>query len=220
LLTNEVGGLAVTKAKFVDGGAKPGQSGFRNIPDPSCPDLMRASTTFSFRRRSIAVAVFIVLLAVPLLAGCGFEPLYGDHAGRAMEAELAAVKIMPIREHIGQLLQWQLEKDFNPDGGIAPQHYALHIVLAIKRDFLATEPNNVAPRGSISAAADMALTTLDNKTILYRGKIQSIADYNIGTDAYAAEIGKSGAEKRVVEDIGEQIEIRLSAYFHNKSAAQ
>ena len=162
----------------------------------------------------------LLLLAAPPLAGCGFEPLYADHSGQVMEADLAAVKIMPIREHIGQLLQWQLENEFNPDGSFVPPRYALHVVLAIKGDFLAVEPNNVAPRGSISAAADMALTTLDGKTTLYRGKIQSIADYNIPTDPYSSQIGQGGAEKRVVEDIGEQIALRLSAYFHNRSAAE
>ncbi|HXE16603.1 MAG TPA: hypothetical protein VN632_05210 [Stellaceae bacterium] len=164
-------------------------------------------------------ALIALLLLTPLLAGCGFEPLYGSHR-HAMEADLASVKILSIREHVGQLLKWQLEREFNPDGATVTPRYALHVALALKRDFLAIEPNNVAPRASISAAADMALTTLDNKTILYRGKIQSIADYNIGTDAYAAEIDKSNAEKRVVEDIGEQIAIRLSTYFHNRSAAQ
>ncbi len=165
--------------------------------------------------------VFIGLVALaPLVAGCGFEPLYGDHRTRVMEADLTTVKILPIPEHIGQLLHWQLEKEFNPDGVEAPQRYALHVALAIQANYLAVEPNNVAPRGSISAAADMVLTTLDNKTVLYRGKIQSIADYNIGTDPYSSEIGKSGAEKRVVEDIGDEIAIRLSSYFHNKSAAQ
>jgi LPS-assembly lipoprotein len=162
----------------------------------------------------------LLLLAAPLLAGCGFEPLYGDHAGRVMEADLAAVKILPIHEHIGQLLQWQLEREFNPDGATVPQRYALHVVLAIKGDYLAVEPNNVAPRGSISAAADVALTTLDEKTMLYRGNIQSIADYNIPTNPYSAEIGKGGAENSVVEDIGEQIALRLSAYFHSKSAQE
>jgi LPS-assembly lipoprotein len=162
----------------------------------------------------------IVAIVAPLVAGCGFEPLYGGHNARGMEADLTAVKILPIPEHIGQLLQWQLEKEFNPDGVDATQRYALHVAVALHTDYLAVEPNNVAPRGSVSAAADMALTTLDNKTVLYRGKIQSVADYNIDTDPYASEIGKSGAEKRVVEDIGEQIVIRLSTYFHNKSAAQ
>lgn len=168
-------------------------------------------------RRSLLA---LLLLAAPPLAACGFEPLYADHPGGAMEADLAAVKILPIREHIGQLLQWQLEREFNPDAAEVPPRYALHVVLAIHGDFLAVEPNNVAPRGSISAAADVALTTLDDKKTLYRGKIQSIADYNIPTDPYSAEIGKGGAENRVVEDIGEQITLRLSAYFHNRSAAE
>jgi hypothetical protein len=160
-----------------------------------------------------------LLLLAPLLAGCGFEPLYGDR-GHAMEAALTQVKIMPIQEHIGQLLQWQLEREFNPDGDAVPPRYALYVLISIRNDFLAVEPNNVAPRGSISAAADMALTTLDGKTVLYRSKIQSIADYNIGIDPYSADIGKSGAEKRVVDDIGDQVELRLSNYFHSRAAAQ
>ncbi|HXE16479.1 MAG TPA: hypothetical protein VN632_04570 [Stellaceae bacterium] len=164
-------------------------------------------------------ALIALLLLTPLLAGCGFEPLYGTRR-HAMEADLASVKILSIREHIGQLLKWQLEREFNPEGAAVTPRYALHVVVSLKRDFVATEPNNVAPRGSIAAAAEMALTTLDNKTILYRGKIQSIADYNIGTDAYAAEIDKSNAEKRVVDDIGQQIAVRLSTYFHNRAAAQ
>jgi LPS-assembly lipoprotein len=166
------------------------------------------------------LALWTVLSLTPLLAGCGWQPLYGEHGRLGMEAELTAVKILPIREHIGQLLQWQLEKDFNPEDVAARPRYALHVAVSIKQNFLATEPNNVSTRGSISAAADCALTTLDDKTILYRGKIQSVADYNIGDDAYAAEIGKSSAEKRVIEDIGEQIEARLAIYFHNKSAGQ
>jgi LPS-assembly lipoprotein len=169
-------------------------------------------------RTAVIPLFFLSLVFAPLLAGCGFQPLYGEQTRHGMETELAAVKILPIREHIGQLLQWQLEKDFNPDDAVVRPRYALHVAISIRQNFLATEPNNVSTRGSISAAADCALTTLDDKTILYRGKIQSIADYNIGDDAYAAEIGKSSAEKRVVEDIGEQIEARLAIYFHNKSA--
>ena len=162
----------------------------------------------------------LLLPAALPLAACGFEPLYADHSGEVTEADLAAVKIMPVREHVGQLLQWQLEREFNPDGATVTPRYALHVALSIKGDYLAIEPNNVAPRGSISAAADMALTTLDEKTTLYRGKIQSISDYNITTNPYSSEVGRSGAEKSVVEDIGEQIEIRLSTYFHDRSAAE
>lgn len=168
-------------------------------------------------RRGLTLALMLLL---PLLAGCGFQPLYGGHARPGMEADLAAIKVMSIPEHVGQLLKWQLEKEFNPDGVAVPQRYALRIAIAMRQDNLATEPSNVAPRGSISAAADIALTTLDGKTVLYRGKIQSIADYNIGTDPYAAEAGKSDAETAIVEDLGEQIALRVSVYFRNKTAAQ
>ncbi len=81
----------------------------------------------------------IVAIVAPLVAGCGFAPLYGDHA-RVMEADLATVKILPIPEHIGQLLQWQLEKEFNPDGVEVPPRYALHVGLAIQPIFSPSSP--------------------------------------------------------------------------------
>ena len=162
----------------------------------------------------------ILAVVAPLLAACGFEPLYGDRMREGRAPQLAAIKIMPIKEHIGQLLEWRLEKDFNPDGTEVQQRYALHVALSIKLDYLATQPDAVSTRGQISAAADCALTTLDNKTILYRGKIQSIADYNIDQDAYSAEIGKSSAEKRVIEDIGEEIETRIAVYFRERTATK
>jgi LPS-assembly lipoprotein len=162
----------------------------------------------------------VCIILLPLLAACGFEPLYGDHLREGTEPQLAAIKIMPIKEHIGQLLEWRLEKDFNPSGDAVRPRYALHVALSLRQDFLATQPDAVSTRGTISAAADCALTTLDNKTILYRGKIQSIADYNIDQDAYAAEIGKSSAEKRVVEDIGEEIETRIAVYFRERTAGK
>jgi LPS-assembly lipoprotein len=155
-----------------------------------------------------------------LLAACGFHPLYGEGRARAIEPQLAAIKIASIPEHIGQLLEWQLRNDFNPDGGAVTPRYALHVVLALRQDFLATQSNAIATRGQVSAAADCALTTLDGKKVLYRAQIESIADYNIDSDAYASEVGKSGAEKRVVRDIGEEIETRLAAYFNDRAGTQ
>jgi LPS-assembly lipoprotein len=170
-----------------------------------------------FPRRRPALALAIL---APLVAGCGFHPLYGRSGQAVVEPQLAAVKIMPIPEHTGQLLEWRLETDFNPDGAAVAPRYALHVALGLRENYLATAINAVSTRGSISAAAEIALTTLDGKTVLYHARIQSIADFNIESDAYAAAIGKSGAEKRVIADIGQEIEARLAAYFADRAATQ
>jgi LPS-assembly lipoprotein len=160
------------------------------------------------------------LILAPLLGACGFHPLYqGGNAG-TVEPQLAAIKIMPIKEHIGQLLGWQLQTDFNPDDRAVEPRYRLYVGLALRQDFLATQSNAISTRGQISGAADCVLTTLNGKRVLYRARIQSIADYDINSDAYSSLVGKSTAEKAVVRDMGEEIEMRLAAYFSGRSAAR
>ncbi len=166
-------------------------------------------------------AVFVLLLFLaPLLSACGFEPLYAEHARTTLEPRLAAIKILPIKEHTGQLLEWSLSEAFNPDHIAVEPRYALHVTVTMRQTNLATQINAVSTRGSIAAAADCILTTLDNKTVLYRGRIQSVEDYNIVQDAYASEIAKNGAEKRVVDDIGEEIATRVTLFLRDRAAAQ
>jgi LPS-assembly lipoprotein len=167
-----------------------------------------------------ALAVLLLLMLAPLLAACGFEPLYAEHSRAGIESQLAAIKILPIREHVGQLLEWRLRNDFDPEGDSVPPAYALHVELALHQDFLATQIDAVATRGTIEGVATISLTTLDNKTVLYRGKIQSVADYNVVEDAYASQIGSASAQKRVIDDIGQEIETRLLLYLRDRTAAR
>ncbi|MGH7076060.1 MAG: hypothetical protein ACREFD_17955 [Stellaceae bacterium] len=170
-------------------------------------------------RWSVAPVALALLLA-PLLAACGFHPLYEHNGAGAVEPQLAAIEIMPIKEHTGQLLNWQLANDFNPGNDAVAPRYRLYVALALRRDFIATQSNGIASRGQISGAAQCVLTPLNGKHVLYRARIQSIADYSIDPDAYASEVGKSGAEKAVIRDIGREIEIRLAAYFSDRTAAR
>jgi LPS-assembly lipoprotein len=165
-------------------------------------------------------AVFFLLLLSPLLAACGFEPLYAEHARATLEPRLAAIKILPIKEHTGQLLEWSLREALNPADIVVEPRYALHITVTMRQINLATQTNAISTRGSIAAAVDCILTTLDNKTVLYRGKIQSVEDYNIIQDAYASEMARNGAEKRVVDDVSEEIATRLTVFLRERAAAQ
>jgi LPS-assembly lipoprotein len=168
------------------------------------------------RAPTILAASF--LLGAPLLSACGFEPLYAEHRRAALEPQLTAIKVLPIQEHVGQLLQWKLETALNPANLPVKPRYALHIALNLKSNDLTINSEAVSTRGNIAAVADCTLTTLDNKTVLYRDQIQSAADYNIVNNAYSAQIGQGGAEKEIVDELEEEIETRLAAFLRQRTA--
>ena len=161
---------------------------------------------------------FLVLLLIPLLSACGFEPLYVQQKRAVMEPELAAIKVMPIPEHIGQLLEWSLKNALNPADAHVTPRYALHVTLTLRQDFLAIDPEAVSTRGSVSALAKVTLTSLDGRTVLYKANVQSVADYNIIPDAYASQVGRSAAQKHIVEDISTEIQTRLALFMRQRTA--
>ena len=70
-------------------------------------------------------------LAISLgpLAGCGWVPLYADRAAGPADKELAAIKVAPIPERIGQSLALGLRQWLNPTGEPVPSRYLLRTLL-------------------------------------------------------------------------------------------
>ena len=159
--------------------------------------------------------LFVLALFALSLSACGWEPLYSDATMERAAPQLAAIKVQPIKDHIGQLLEWSLREGFNPDGLEAKQKYALHVVLTIRQTNQGVEINNAATRGMINATAEFSLTTLDNKKTLYRSRTQSLTDFNILDDAYASQVAQGDAEKRAVRDISDEIQTRLTLFLRD-----
>ena len=64
-----------------------------------------------------------LLLGIPLLASCGFQPLYADRGGATAADQLAAVRIEPLPNRSGQELYNALRDGLNPLGRPAsPDH--------------------------------------------------------------------------------------------------
>ncbi len=67
------------------------------------------------------------------LAGCGWAPLYADRAAGPADKELAAIKVAPIPERIGQRLALELRQWLNPNGEPVPSRYVLRTLLQTTR---------------------------------------------------------------------------------------
>jgi LPS-assembly lipoprotein len=88
------------------------------------------------------------LLLLPLGA-CGFRPLYAEREEAADEPTLAAVKVMPIKDRIGQMLEMSLRESFNPRGITIDTRYRLTVGLAVSRFDLGIQRDATATRGRV-----------------------------------------------------------------------
>ena len=71
------------------------------------------------RSRRMFIAGVAAISLAPL-TGCGWAPLYADRAAGPADTELAAIKVAPIPERIGQSLALQLRQWLNPTGAAGP----------------------------------------------------------------------------------------------------
>ena len=90
-----------------------------------------------------------VAISLEPLAGCGWVPLYADRAAGPADTELAAIKVAPIPERIGQSLALGLRQWLNPTGEPVPSRYLLRTLLQTSQLDLGISSSALGPaRGS------------------------------------------------------------------------
>ncbi|RVT96652.1 hypothetical protein EOD42_09540 [Rhodovarius crocodyli] len=166
-----------------------------------------------------------LLLASPLLlAGCGFRPLYRPGnmpSGEALSAELAAVQVARIGERQGQLLRRALMarlEDTRP--GTAPR-YELRVGVRNDSDVQGYRTDGAITRIRVTVSADFVLMTLgtEQEEIL-RGTARKFDAFNLpDLQFFAADISREAMERRLMEDVAEDIARRLALEFRRRGEA-
>ena len=161
---------------------------------------------------------FLFVLIPVLLAGCGFQPLYGKKSTDLQASKLrAGVKIDSIPEaHDGQQLKIALEDLLNPDGGV-PANPVYR--LSVTSIHTTTTPIGVARDGTVSRYN----VYMASKYVLYRnsddkpissGNISYVNSYNNLTNAYfSTYISQADATKRGITELSELYRQRLAIYL-------
>src|SRR4029077_6396387 len=104
------------------------------------------------RRGGIALLI-AALAASPLLADCGWEPMYADHRTRARTPALAAIKVNPIPERAGQELEMGLRPSFNPTNEPVKQRYLLTVTLERALYSTGIQSQGLGTRGEVHITA-------------------------------------------------------------------
>jgi LPS-assembly lipoprotein len=156
---------------------------------------------------------FIMLLLMLPLAACGFHPLYAESHRVADEPALAAIRVMPIADRMGQQLELSLREQLNPRGLSVEPRYRLSVTLAVARADLGIQRDATATRGQVNVTASIVLADAKTSAVLYRGAAHSLSAFNVVNDAFAAQVAQDDSDSRTVRDLADEIRTRLAIFL-------
>lgn len=166
-------------------------------------------------------AAFAVLAVTGALAGCGFEPLYGEHSlgnGSGVMAEMSHVAIRPLPDRQGMRLRQVLREQLQPRGVEGQAQFDLDIALTTRVEELGVRRDATASRANFILSASFNLNEGGQR--VYGDRVQSTVSYNILDDQYATVTAQADAEERAIREAGQAIKTRLAVYFVKRAKAQ
>ena len=160
-----------------------------------------------------------LLLLVPLLAACGFQPLYAERGGTSASDQLAAVRIEPLPDRSGQVLYNALRDGLNPLGRPASPDYLLRVQLQESSEELAFRTDETATRVNLTLTAAFSLIPAAGKEPVFQGVSRTTTAYNVLASPYATLISSEDARARALGDIAREIRSRLAIFLSRQASA-
>ncbi|MEM7398010.1 MAG: hypothetical protein AAF354_03615 [Pseudomonadota bacterium] len=163
------------------------------------------------------VALAVAALAGLLLAGCGFQPLYGTNSTTASGARLteamAAVDVQPIPGRVGQKVRNELIFANTGGGQAAPPRYKLSIALK-ERDIQQLVQVTGSAQGQVyQLQATYKLTDIASGRVIHEGKAISRAPYTRFQEVFANVRARYDAEDRAAKTVSDSIKSQLASYL-------
>ena len=155
--------------------------------------------------------------AVLSLNGCGWTPMYADVATGPADAEMRAVRVVPIAERIGQQLAIALRDSLNPTGEPTPPRYVLRVTLQVVRLDLGVLTQGTGTRGRLEAYANFTLADLAANTVLLSQTSHVNESFDILANQYSNVVAEEDARRRGVEELRRDIMARLTVFFQRRA---
>lgn len=158
----------------------------------------------------------IAALGFWVLAGCGFQPLYGKPGGNGVVREFAYVAVAPIRERTGQQLRSELVQKLRLAGRAPFVKYRLTVRLKESTRSLAVRKSAFATRANLTLRADYRLEAAEDGATLLEQQQQATVSYNILSSEFASLMAERDARKRAVKSLSEDIRVQLGVFFDRR----
>ncbi|MSP50087.1 MAG: hypothetical protein EXQ95_12275 [Alphaproteobacteria bacterium] len=165
--------------------------------------------------RGLAVALLL------LLAGCGFEPLYGERPGvpgQAVQA-MAETRIALIPDRPGQELRNYLLDRLTPRGAPSRPRYELQVGLTERRDNLGVSRDDTATYARLTLTATFTLREITSGQAVYSGQSRWTNGFTVVASHFANLASEADARGRALREIGEDIRQKLGLHFSKPAGA-
>jgi LPS-assembly lipoprotein len=174
-------------------------------------------------RRSITTRRgLLALAAAPVLAGCGFHPVYAPAPGAAGSAAaqgLAEINVGLIPERSGQELRLALQERFERAGIAAARRYDLSVTFGVASESISIQQDTSSTYLRLVGTAQYHLTARDpNRSTLTSGSARSVDGLNVFDQQFFAEDQEIEAvTRRIAEAVADQIALQLALYFRKQA---
>jgi LPS-assembly lipoprotein len=152
-----------------------------------------------------------------LLAACGFQPLYGDREETGLEAELAAIKVAPARERLGQMLVISLRDGLNPSGDRVAQRYSLTVTVTSSVGDFAIRADGTASRQLYAATASFFLSKTGSQGAVLTGSARANDSYDIGVNPFTTIVATGDADKKAAESMSQEIQRQIALFLRHQA---
>lgn len=152
--------------------------------------------------------------------GCGFRPIYsaGSAASPAEAAaadDLAATRVPVIPNRFGQLLRRALVQRLGGGtNGTVAARWELLVGPGLAGEAVGIQRDGAATRVRTIATANWTLLRLAPREVVANGFERAVDAFNIeGNQYFAADVSRDAMERRLAEQLAEEVVIRLALQF-------
>ena len=151
----------------------------------------------------------LALVPALLLAGCGFQPLYGQ---QGVVSGLAAVDVRAPEGRTGHLIREHLDDALAAQNGSAPA-YRMDLALSETRFPRGIRVDNVATRYEYVLIAEYTLRTLPALAPVKNGRTRVTLTYDSADQPYASITAQQDAQDRAAQEAARRIQLELAAWL-------
>lgn len=168
-------------------------------------------------RRSPQLAVISAIICLSIALGGCVRPLYGGARGAGLRAELAAIRVEPVKHRIGHYLANELVFSLNGTGSSPAKKYRLVVSLTERVQSPVVDTiSGRATAATVVVDAHYRLIPVGAEAPIASGVAFVAASYDRTSQRFANIRANRDAEIRAAKALAEQIHVRLASHLASR----
>lgn len=159
---------------------------------------------------------YLILLLLPLLSACGYQPLYGTAGnGAQVSHSLTSIAVEQQTTRTGQLVRNEIVSSIGAGQARSPKYRLSFTTKTNDADALTTFGSDVT-RKSYQLSVKYKLSDTSSGKVVQKGSTFSHVSYDKTAAPFSDYQAKISAQERAAKEVGSDIKVRLAAYFSSK----